>query len=350
MWILALLAVTFIGWICYELKELLVLLVLGYFLAYAIDPAIEWMERHKISRTLGVFAVFGVLLALFALLGVTAIPSVIKEFSKLTQNLNQYVVIGKEKIGPLVEEARGLLPEALRNSPDLDAVLSSVPSLTSYISGDTLKGIAGAVGGTLLKGYSITLTLVNIALLPFIVFYLAVDLPQLHNFVLSSFPVTRQRKVAEIFREIDVYVSSFVRGQITVCSILFLLYAVGLGLFGVDLWLLLAIISGFGNIIPYAGFAVGFLLSSLLTLVTFGDLTHLLWVWGLYGMVQFLEGTFITPRVVGESVGLSPLVVILALFAGGQMFGLLGVFLAVPAAAALRVLVRHSHDWVLNRQ
>ena len=67
-------------------------------------------------------------------------------------------------------------------------------------------------------------------------------------------------------------------------------------------------------------------------------------------MVQFLEGTFITPRVVGESVGLSPLVVILALFAGGQLFGLLGVFLAVPAAAALRVVVRHSHDWVLNRQ
>jgi predicted PurR-regulated permease PerM len=155
--------------------------------------------------------------------------------------------------------------------------------------------------------------------------------------------------VGEIFKEIDGYVSSFVRGQIIVCAVLFVLYTIGLGILGVDLWLLLAAISGFGNIIPYAGFLVGIVLSSLLTLVTFGDLVHLLWLWGIYAVVQFLEGTFITPRILGESVGLSPLMVILALFAGGQLFGLLGIFLAVPAAAVLKVLGKHSYGWVMHR-
>jgi predicted PurR-regulated permease PerM len=86
-----------------------------------------------------------------------------------------------------------------------------------------------------------------------------------------------------------------------------------------------------------------------MALVTFGDISHVFWVWGVYAIVQFLEGTFITPRILGDSVGLSPLVIILALFAGGQLFGLLGIFLAVPAAATLRVLARSSYQWVVAR-
>jgi predicted PurR-regulated permease PerM len=86
-----------------------------------------------------------------------------------------------------------------------------------------------------------------------------------------------------------------------------------------------------------------------MALVTFGDTVHVLYVWGVFAVVQALEGTVITPRILGDSVGLSPLVIILALFAGGQLFGLLGIFLAVPAAAALRVVARHAYQWVLDR-
>ena len=180
-------------------------------------------------------------------------------------------------------------------------------------------------------------------------FYLAVDLPKLHESVSALVPVTRRKRFQEVFREIDRYVSAFVRGQILVCSVLFVLYAVGLGLVGVDLWLLLAAISGFGNIVPYVGFLTGIVLSSLMALVTFGDFTHVAWVWCVYAVVQALEGMVISPRILGGSVGLSPLVIILALFAGGQLFGLLGIFLAVPAAAALRVIARSSYDWLVSR-
>jgi predicted PurR-regulated permease PerM len=349
LWVLTCVTILLLGWIVFQLKELVVLLVLGYFLAYAIDPILSYLEKRGVQRMLGIFLVFAVVLGGLVLLGVTAIPTVVDESKRLSENLNHYVEVGKQRLGPLLDSVRGYLPEGIRDSHDVNEVISSLPSLLSNISGETIKGIGRAVLGTVLQGYSITLTLVNIALLPFIVYYLAIDLPQIHRFFLTVFPITRRKKVSEIFGEINTYVSSFVRGQVIVCSILFVLYAIGLGFVGVDLWLLLAFISGFGNLIPYVGFVSGICLSSLMALVTFGDMTHVLYVWGVFATVQALEGTVITPRVLGDSVGLSPLVIILALFAGGQLFGLLGIFLAVPAAATLRVLTRHSYEWVLDR-
>ncbi|MBN8550702.1 MAG: AI-2E family transporter, partial [Deltaproteobacteria bacterium] len=170
-----------------------------------------------------------------------------------------------------------------------------------------------------------------------------------HAWVLSLFPSSRRRRVAEVAREIDGHISAFVRGQLTVGTILFVLYLIGLGIVGVELWFLLAVIAGFGAIIPYMGFLAGIVLSSIMALATFGDVSHLIQVWGVFFVVQFLEGTFITPKVVGDKVGLSPLVVILAIVAGGQLFGLLGVFLAVPGAAVARVLLRHLHLWLVSQ-
>ena len=349
LWVLTCAAIAAFLWMALQLKELVVLLVVGYFLAYAIDPILVRLQGRGINRMWGFFLVLLVLSGLLVLLGVTAIPTVIEEFKRLTQNLNHYLQLGGQRIGPILDSVREYLPEGIRESHDINEVITSLPALLSNVSGETVKGFGRGIAGTILRGYSLTLTLVNLALLPFIVYYLAVDLPKIHQFFLGIFPLTKRTKVAQIFSEIDLYVSSFVRGQVIVCSILFLLYALGLGLVGVDLWLLLAAISGFGNLIPYVGFLLGICLSSLMALVTFGDLTHVLYVWGVFASVQSLEGTVITPRILGESLGLSPLVIILALFAGGQLFGLLGIFLAVPAAAALRVLARHTYAWVLGR-
>ncbi len=349
LWVLAAGFVGLLVWLMVELRELVVLLVVGYFIAYAIDPVLEGLERRRIPRRWGIWLVALLVLAVFGLLGFTAVPTLVDEFGKLSNNLNQYLDVGRGKIGPLFEQFREYLPESLRGSQSVDELLGSLPTALSGVSGDTLKGVLRAVAGTLMSGYNRVLTLVNIALLPFIVYYLAVDLPRIHSFFLGLVPLTRRARVASIFGEIDGYVSSFVRGQAIVCSILFVLYATGLAIVGVDLWLLLAVVAGFGNLIPYVGFISGILLSSLMALVTFGDVQHVLWVWLVFAVVQSLEGTFITPRVMGESVGLPPLVVILALFAGGQLFGLLGVFLAIPAAAVVRVLARHSYEWVVGR-
>jgi len=331
-----------------RLKELFVLLLLGYFLAYAIDPFVSRLERRGLSRALGFSFVLVFVIGVLALAGITAIPTIIDEFQKLSTNLSSYVSTSRDKIGPLLDQARSLLPESIQNKVDFQDLSGSVVALLSQVSGDTLKKLGNTILATLMQGYSRALTLVNVALLPFIVFYLSVDLPRLHGFFLNLFPITKRANVARICGEVDLYVSSFVRGQALVCSILFVLYSIGLGLVGVDLWLLLAAIAGFGNMVPYVGTISGIILSSVMALVTFGDFTHLFWTLGVFGGVQVLDGTLITPRVMGESVGLSPLIIILALFAGGQLFGLLGIFLAIPAAATLRVLARHSYNWARN--
>lgn len=349
LWILT--SATLIGliWLAVQLKELVVLLVIGYFVAYAIDPILTKLQGKGVSRPLGFAIVCAVLVGLLVLLGVTAIPTLIDEFHKLTLNLNHYLEVGKERLGPYWDKIRDALPISVNEEENLSDTLARLPQMLSDVNGDAVKKVLSTIGGTLMQGYNRALALVNIALLPFIVYYLAMDLPHLHACVVGLIPHTRRSKFVATFKEIDTYVSAFVRGQAIVCTILFVLYAIGLGLVGVDLWLLLAAISGFGNIIPYVGFLSGIVLSSLMALVTFGDLPHLFWVWAVYAIVQFLEGTFITPRILGESVGLSPLVIILALFAGGQLFGLLGIFLAVPAAATLRVLARSSYQWVIAR-
>jgi predicted PurR-regulated permease PerM len=344
-WFLTVACIVGVVWLIAELRELVVLLVLGYFIAYAIDPMLRKLEGWGLSRPWGFAVVCLALVGILVVCGATAIPTIIDEFGKLSQNLNAYLQTSKDKLVPFLERMKEYLPEGIRDSVDLEVLNGSLVSVLSSVSGDTFKNVGRAVMNTLLQGYSQALTILNVLLLPFIVFYIAVDLPQIHAFFRNLFPITTRSRVDRMCGEIDGYVSSFVRGQAIVCVVLFMLYALGLGVVGVDLWLLLAAIAGFGNMVPYVGTALGIFLSSIMAVVTFGDVGHVGWVLAVFAVVQFLEGMVITPRIMGESIGLSPLVIILSLFAGGQLFGLLGVFLAIPAAATLRVLARHSLQW-----
>lgn len=345
-WLLALIGTAAFVWLLVALKEIVAMLVLGYAIAYAIDPMLRHLERRKISRSVGFFVLCGLFLIAIFLLVITAVPTILREYDKLAENFPEYVRLAVERGGPILSDLRSHLPSKLRAD---GRFLTDPSDLLSHINGETIHGLISGLGRALLQGYSVTLTVLNFLLLPFIAFYLAVDLPVFHAWALRLFPTSRRQHVAQIAREIDGYVSAFVRGQFTVGTILFTLYCIGLGIIGVELWFLLAVISGFGAIIPYLGFLVGIVLSSIMALATFGDVSHLLQVIGVYLVVQFMEGTFITPNVVGDRVGLSPLVVILAIVAGGQLFGILGVILAVPGAAVARVLMKHLHAWLVTQ-
>lgn len=343
-WIITLAVISAFAWLLASLKEIVVMLVMAYCLAYLVAPAIDWLERRKVSRGLGCILVFVAAALLTLLLVLTAIPTVLREYANLASNFPNYLETAKSRALPLFESVQSYIPLPV-NGED---VSSWIFALIPQVDKESVSKVLAAIGSTLLQGYSLTLTLLNFLLLPFIAFYLAVDLHQFHGWVLSLFPGRLRKKTLSLAAEIDTYVSAFVRGQFTVGCILFVLFAIGLRLIGVELWLLLAVIAGFGAIIPYMGFLVGIVLSCIMALVTFGDLSHLIQVIALFLFVQFLEGWFITPKIVGEKVGLSPLVVILAILAAGHLFGLLGIFLAVPGAAVLRVLLKHGHRWVLE--
>jgi len=142
------------------------------------------------------------------------------------------------------------------------------------------------------------------------------------------------------FREMDAILSNFIRGQILICLILAVLYSIGLFFIGIDLAIVVGVFSGLAFIVPYLGTVIGVVLSSLLALLKFGDLTHLLYVWGWFTLVHLVEGYFITKKLVGRRLGLHPMLVIVSLLIGGKVMNLLGVLLAVPATAVLKSFIK----------
>ena len=145
-------------------------------------------------------------------------------------------------------------------------------------------------------------------------------------------------RVTTVGKQILAHVYAFFEGQLTVSALLAVLYVIGLWLVGLPSALVVGCVSGLLNVVPYLGIASGIVLATVITLVTEPSITQLLLVWGVFVAVQMLEGNFLTPKIVGESVGIHPLGVMLALIVGGQLFGLIGLILAIPAAASIRVL------------
>lgn len=344
-WILSLIGLAALIWLLVALKEIVVLLVVGYAVAFIIMPFVALLEKRGLSRGAAIVTIYGAIVVSIALICVIALPTLIEEYTLLALNLPEYVALVVQRVKDLRLEFAARLPASMSGRLNDISVESILPMLT----GDTLRKILSGVFTALLQGYSVTLTIVNLTLLPFIAFYVASDWEKLHKTALSLFPKHIRWEIYKLATECKGLVSAFVKGQLTVASILFALYFLGFSIIGVKLWFLLAVISGFGNLVPYVGTVVGIFLGTIMALVTFGDFTHVLLIWGVFGVVQFLEGFVITPRVVGDSVGLSPLMVIISLFAGGSLFGLLGIFLAIPGAAVLGVFWRHFHSLVLDK-
>jgi predicted PurR-regulated permease PerM len=339
IWVSTLFVLAGTLWVLVTLKEMVVLLVVGLSIAYAIEPLVLKLHSWGLSRSNSVLLLFGTFSIFILLLILSVVPSLVREATLLLENLPDYLGKVRDIVKGAPEFLTGYLPEPILAKIKFEAIAGYIPS----IDGATIKAIFIGVWNALAQGYSVTLTLLNLALLPFIAFYLSESFPTIQASTIALFPQSLRAPVRRIVGEINLLLRAFIRGQVVVGAILFVLFALGLGIMGVKLWLLLAVISGFGQIVPYAGFAIGIILSTIMAIVTFGTFTSVLVVWIIYGVIQLIEGFIITPRVVGQSVNMSPLEVIIALFAGGTILGLLGIFLAVPLAAACKVVFKHAH-------
>ena len=344
-WVLTTAVFLLAVWVIAELREIVVLLVVGYSIAYVLDPILDFFERKRISRSRGILIILCVLVLFVIVLLMTAVPTLVEQYTLLVTNLPSYVDIARDRFGNLVNWAVGIAPAPVAARLQGLSFSDVMPEFNS----DTVNRVLSGAGSTLLQGYSLTMTLFNATLLPFIVYYIAVDFTSIYRGFLGLFPGEKRTVVQDLLDEINGIVSAFVRGQALVACILFILYSLGLSVVGVRLWFILAVIAGFGNVIPYVGTVTGIVLSSIMALVTFGDFRHVVFVWIVFGAVQLVEGFLVTPFIVGSRTGFSPLVIILALFAGGSLFGLLGLVLAIPAAAVFKVLFSHGHRCLIAK-
>ncbi len=325
-----------LGGLIYLLAPILTPFVVGALLAYLADPLVDRLEAWKLGRTLAVTVVFLLMtLALVAVL-LILIPALEKQVTRFLTDLPRYLAWIGDTLIPWLES---------RLRIDLaDYEFADVVELLKHHWQRT-GGIAAAIAGSIGRsGAAILGWLMNILLIPVVMFYLLRDWDRMMTHIADLLPRNILPTAGKLAGESDEVLSAFLRGQLSVMLALGSIYSIGLWLVGLKTALIIGMIAGIISFIPYLGTFVGVVLGVLATLVQFHDLWHLGLVLGVFGIGQMLEGMVLTPLLVGDKVGLHPVMVIFAVMAGGQLFGFLGILLALPVASVIMVMLRHAHD------
>lgn len=330
---LLLAAVLVIGAIVWVLSPILAPFLAAAILAYIFDPLVDRMQQRGLSRSLAtVIAVLLLALAVVLLL-VIVLPLFYKEVAQLTQLIPGFVEQLKNTVVPWINAKLG-------TAIQLDA--SSFRTFMQENISDA-SGIAKRVFATVGSGgLAVIAVLINISLVPIVLFYLLRDWDELVARVDDLVPRRYHQTVSTIAGEVDAVLSEFLRGQLTVMVIMATFYVLGLWAVGLKFALPVGLITGLLVFVPYLGVALGLVLGTVAAVMQFDSvMTGLALVWGVFAVGQVVESLFVTPKFVGERIGLHPVAVIFALMAFGQLFGFFGVLLALPASAAILVGLRH---------
>jgi predicted PurR-regulated permease PerM len=325
------------AWLTYLLKPILTPFVVSITLAYLGDPLTDRLERYRLSRTLAVTVVFAVMALILVLILLWLIPQLGRQFERFIDSLPAYAQFLNETALPWLNRRFDLDIQPFDAQALVDLVKSHWQS-----AGGAAKSLLSSLshsGGVLLAG------LMNLLLVPVVTFYLLRDWDSLVAKLYDLLPRRIAPTVAQLAGEFDTVLSAFLRGQFYVMLALGAIYSTGLALVGLDLALLIGMTSGLLSFVPYLGTAIGIFSASLAALLQFQDALHLVWVLAVFGVGQILEGSVLTPLLVGDKIGLHPVAVIFAVLAGGQLFGFIGILLALPVASMIMVVLRHAHDW-----
>jgi len=328
------------GWLVYRLAAVLTPFAVATALAYFGDPLVDRLQRvsvwrWKIGRSLAVSVVFVLLLSLLVLVLLILVPALLEQVHLLIKRLPAWLDWFSATALPWLAAKTGL---------DLAGV--QLPVLAGMVK-DYWQEISTAavsvVNVVSRGGMAVATWLTNLVLIPVVTFYLLRDWDDLMQGIEDMLPRKIRGDVEFLAREVDAVLSAFFRGQLMVMVALGAIYAAGLSLLGLDFAVLIGLTAGLLSIVPYLGSIAGVVVASATAVYQFHDGLHVLLVLLVFGVGQTAEGMFLTPRLVGDRIGLHPVAVIFAVLAGGQLFGFLGILLALPVTAALNVLVMYLH-------
>lgn len=320
----------------FKAGAVLVQLFIALALAYLLNPLVRRLEQRGLNRLLSVLLVFSLALVGIATILTLLFVAIKAELAKVQLNIPEYATRLYE-----------LVPTKLKMQLQIDTPekISQQLDLLAKESRGIAFDIAKPVLGWLQKAFTSTvgflLNLLGYLIIPIYLFYLLIDMPHLTTWLKKLPPLRFRDGLSLLAHEFDTVLAGFVRGQLLVCAILAVLYSAGLWMIGIDLAVAIGTLAGAAFIIPYVGTILGIVLSMIMAVLKFHDLLHPLLCLGWFTLVQALESMVITPKVVGDTVGLHPLFAIIALLIGGQLIGISGMLLAIPVAAILKVLAGH---------
>jgi len=331
IWAAAILVAVFALWL---LKGILLPFVAGMAIAYFLDPLADRLERHGLSRLMATTLITVFFVLFMIVLSIVLLPLL----------YNQAVALA-EALPALVRDFRALL---------LEATNSKIAHLLGARSADVQKALSDGISNSFSwilnfiaslgsQGLQIAGVLSLIVVTPVVAFYMLLDWDRMVARLDALLPRDHAETIRRLAREINAALEGFVRGQVTVCIALGILYAVGLSLVGLRFGLIVGIVAGIISFIPYLGTITGFIVGVTLACFQFWpDYVQIGLVIAVFAAGQFIEGNFLAPKLVGKKVGLHPVWVMFALLAFASLFGFVGALLAMPVAAALGVLARFA--------
>jgi len=333
-----LIAIAVTGWFLWLLAPILTPFFAAALLAYVGDPLADRLEQLRMPRTLAVVAVFLLTFLVLSVLILLLGPLVRAQVAALIEVLPEFAAQAEQVWLPKLAELTGI---------ELDADVGLGPFLSRYgeMAGDWGGKVLGAVSRS---GGALATAVISLFLVPVLTFYMLRDWDTIMAHLGALIPDSQRDTVYKLAGETDEVLGAFLRGQLLVMLALATIYSLGLSLFGIKFALAIGVVSGVVSFVPYLGLIFGMALALLTVVVEPDPLIPIIGVIATFTIAQLLEGTILTPKLVGDRIGLHPVIVIFAVAAGGQLFGFFGILLALPAAAALSVFVAFAYDRYLR--
>lgn len=327
----------FVLWVIWLLSPVLTPFVIAALLGWLGDPVVDRLVASGRSRATAVALVFSVMTLAFVILVLLLVPMIQRQVVTLIESFPRYYAWFVETALPWVQTRAGI---------DIERWFD-VNTIATTLRGhwESAGGIAKTVLGYVTRSGSMLLGLiVNAVLVPVLAFFFLRDWDALIERIASLVPPRHLATVTRLAKESDAVLGGFLRGQFMVMLILGVGYAIGLQIVGLDLGILIGLVAGLLTFVPYVGPASLLVLGSAAALAQYGDWKHVAGVVAVFGIGQVIESYWLTPKLVGGRIGLHPMAVIFAVLAGGQLFGFLGMLLALPVAAVANVLLRYAQE------
>ena len=341
-WSWLLLAAAICG-VLYFLAPVLTPFALSALFAYLGNPLVERLQSRRVSRTAAVAMVFLLMTLAVALLLAIIIPALVDQARSVPGYIDSLHTWFDRVAAPWLRDEFGLDLEAF----DPGRLFAS---LRAHLD-DIGRVLPKVLGGLTTSGAAVMGWVANLLLMPLITFYLMRDWKRMVERLHGLVPRPLEPTVARLVRESDAVLGNFLRGQMSVVLALAAMYAIGLSLAGLKFGMLIGIVAGLVSFVPYLGPVVGIGGGLVSAIVSGGDIwVNVSLVLAVFMVGQLVESFVLTPKLVGESIGLHPVAVIFAVLAGGQLFGFFGVLLALPVAAVVLVLLRHTHERYLESE
>ena len=325
-----------ISLLLYLLAPILSPFLIAALLAYLADPLADRLEEMKLNRTNAVLVVFSFMLIFFFSMLLILLPKITHQLAVVIRQIPLALNLLEQQVLPFLQQHLGLDIGSF-DFAFIKSLIRDNFKQTSGLVNDVLGSIASS-------GLAIAAWLANLVLIPVVFFYLLRDWDIMIGKIKQLLPRDVEGNINNLARECDEVLGAFIKGQLMVMVALGVVYSIGLWMVGLDLALILGMLAGVASIVPYMGFVVGIVAAIIAAMVQFSDPSILIWVTLVFMVGQALEGMVLTPLLVGDKIGLHPVAVIFAIMAGGQLFGFIGILIALPVAAVIMVFLRHFHS------